>query len=626
MRIQHNIPALNTYKNLSATDRGLAKDLEKLSSGYKINRAGDDAAGLAISEKMRSQMTGLAQAGKNAEDGVSLVQTAEGAMTEVHSMLNRMVSLAVQSANGTYAQGERKMMNDELTRLKTEIDRIGAYSNFNGTKLFKKSNEGESPNRIASYDLTLDLTNLTVHVNSAKMFGNTATGFPTAPVGKNAALAEKIATEYFPNAITQILDAFPSLKTAVGQDTIDMKLQIDYIDGSSGTLAYAQYSYRPAGKPINMLIKVDSADFSDSSIESGSPAVEVLESTIAHELMHSVMQYTMTDGMSGRNGTAAFPDWFTEGTAQLAGGGFPTNWNNSLEAIAKQLGSATDSSQDTAITDYLKAYSPSSRPYGHGYLASAYLGYLASGQTDVTGANIASGMDKIFANILNGKSLYDAISTATGRTFNGQADIEALFSAPAQDVIDFIRQLSYASKGGGNDGAGSVIAASLAAGADNIIGNTVTGPQAFRVTEYQIALSQGTVVNSLQLMVGSEGADSDLIGIDLFQMDSDAIGLTDADILTAENARNAIDTINTAIDEISSIRSYYGAIQNRLEHTINNLGNTLENITAAESRIRDTDMAKAVMNFTRSQILLQSGQSMLAQANMLPQAVLQLLN
>lgn len=626
MRIQHNIPALNTYKNLSATDRGLAKDLEKLSSGYKINRAGDDAAGLAISEKMRSQMTGLAQAGKNAEDGVSLVQTAEGAMTEVHSMLNRMVSLAVQSANGTYAQGERKMMNDELTRLKTEIDRIGAYSNFNGTKLFKKSNEGESPNRIASYDLTLDLTNLTVHVNSAKMFGNTATGFPTAPVGKNAALAEKIATEYFPNAITQILDAFPSLKTAVGQDTIDMKLQIDYIDGSSGTLAYAQYSYRPAGKPINMLIKVDSADFSDSSIESGSPAVEVLESTIAHELMHSVMQYTMTDGMSGRNGTAAFPDWFTEGTAQLAGGGFPTNWNNSLEAIAKQLGSATDSSQDTAITDYLKAYSPSSRPYGHGYLASAYLGYLASGQTDVTGANIASGMDKIFANILNGKDLYDAISAATGRTFNGQADIEALFSAPAQDLIGFIRQLSYASKGGGNDGAGSVIAASLAAGADNIIGNTVTGPQAFRVTEYQIALSQGTVVNSLQLMVGSEGADSDLIGIDLFQMDSDAIGLTDADILTAENARNAIDTINTAIDEISSIRSYYGAIQNRLEHTINNLGNTLENITAAESRIRDTDMAKAVMNFTRSQILLQSGQSMLAQANMLPQAVLQLLN
>ncbi len=626
MRIQHNISALNTYRNLSATDRGLAKDLEKLSSGYKINRAGDDAAGLAISEKMRSQMTGLAQAGKNAEDGVSLVQTAEGAMTEVHSMLNRMVSLAVQSANGTYSQGERQMMNDELTRLKAEIDRIGAYSNFNGTKLFKKGSEEALPKQIASYDLTLDLTNLTVNVNSAKIFGNTGTGFPTAPVGKNAALAEKIATEYFPNAISQILDAFPSLKTAVGQDTIDMKLQIDYIDGSSGTLAYAQFACYPTGKPINMLIKVDSADFSDASIENGSPAVEVLKSTIAHELMHSVMQYTMTDGMSGRNGTTAFPEWFVEGTAQLTGGGFPTNWNHSLEVIAKQLGSAADTSQDTAITNYLKAYSASSRPYGHGYLAAAYLGYLASGQTDVTGANIASGMDKIFDNILNGSSLYAAISAATGQAFNSQADINALFSAPSPGMIDFIRQLSYAAKGGGNDGAGSIIAPSLSSNGDSIIGNAITTPQAFRVAEYQIAASQGTAINSLNLMVGSQGADSDLIGIDLFQMDSGSIGLSDTDILTAESARDAIDTINGAIDEISSIRSYYGAIQNRLEHTINNLGNALENITAAESRIRDTDMAKAMMNFTRSQILLQSGQSMLAQANMLPQAVLQLLN
>ena len=136
MRIQHNITALNAHRNLSNNNSSVGKNLEKLSSGYKINRAGDDAAGLAISEKMRAQITGLETAQKNANDGVSLVQTAEGALTEVHSMLNRMVELATQSANGTYSDTNRAEMQKEVDALNEEIDRIGATSNFNGTKLF----------------------------------------------------------------------------------------------------------------------------------------------------------------------------------------------------------------------------------------------------------------------------------------------------------------------------------------------------------------------------------------------------------------------------------------------------------------------------------------------------------
>ena len=136
MRIQHNITALNAHRNLSNNNSSVGKNLEKLSSGYKINRAGDDAAGLAISEKMRAQITGLETAQKNANDGVSLVQTAEGALTEVHSMLNRMVELATQSANGTYSSSNRTEMQKEITALKAEIDRIGNTCNFNGTKLF----------------------------------------------------------------------------------------------------------------------------------------------------------------------------------------------------------------------------------------------------------------------------------------------------------------------------------------------------------------------------------------------------------------------------------------------------------------------------------------------------------
>ena len=141
MRIQHNITALNAHRNLSNNNSSVGKNLEKLSSGYKINRAGDDAAGLAISEKMRAQITGLATAEKNANDGVSLVQTAEGALTEVHSMLNRMVELATQSANGTYSSTNRTEMQKEIQNLNSEIDRISKTSNFNGTKLFDGTTE-----------------------------------------------------------------------------------------------------------------------------------------------------------------------------------------------------------------------------------------------------------------------------------------------------------------------------------------------------------------------------------------------------------------------------------------------------------------------------------------------------
>ena len=148
MRIQHNITALNAHRNLTNNNSAVGKSLEKLSSGYRINRAGDDAAGLAISEKMRAQITGLETAQKNANDGISLVQTAEGALTEVHSMLNRMVELATQSANGTYSTANRQEMQKEILRLNEEIDRISETANFNGTKLFSGFKAGATSQKI----------------------------------------------------------------------------------------------------------------------------------------------------------------------------------------------------------------------------------------------------------------------------------------------------------------------------------------------------------------------------------------------------------------------------------------------------------------------------------------------
>ncbi len=172
MRIQHNITALNSHRNLTNNNSAVGKSLEKLSSGYRINRAGDDAAGLAISEKMRAQITGLATAQKNANDGISLVQTAEGALTEVHSMLNRMVELATQSANGTYSTTNRQEMQKEIKRLNEEIDRISKTANFNGTKLFTASGDGLDASKNVGNTKGVATTQITLHVGDSHETAN----------------------------------------------------------------------------------------------------------------------------------------------------------------------------------------------------------------------------------------------------------------------------------------------------------------------------------------------------------------------------------------------------------------------------------------------------------------------
>lgn len=624
MRIQHNITSLSAYRNLSGNNATITKNLEKLSSGYKINRAGDDASGLAVSEKMRALITGLEQARQNAEDGVSLIQTVEGATTEVHSMLNRMMEILVQSANGTYSDRERAMMDQEVQQLKTEISRIGSTASFNSIPLFLNGTSSAIKEGFTTYGLTLDLTNQTCEVNYVDRSGAAAVGSGSKAARASAALADKIAKEYFPNAMKQIFEAFPSLKAAMGTDKVGMEVHIGKIDGSGGMLAYAQFSFYQTGKAGNMLIRLDSSDFSDASV--GTP---ILESTIAHELMHSVMQYTMTDGMSGRNGASKFPEWFSEGTAQLAGGGFPTNWNADLAAIASRLINENDSKEDGNIKRYLQSYTVSNRPYGHGYLAAAYLGYLAAGGGPVTSQNIVAGMDKIYDELTADSR--NGIFTAIGKhtSIKNQAQLDGLFGNPTNDFVEFVRKLAYASEGG----AGSVIASNGLGDPDIIKSNPLVADLPLYLADVATKPngtgSLGTArtgTSSLELMVGAENSEHNIVEVELFQMDPLALSLTETAALTKEDALEGIDNVNTAIDTVSSIRSYYGALQNRLEHTVSNLGSMIENLTASESRIRDTDMAKAMMEHVRNQILVQSSQAMLAQANQQPTAVLQLLN
>ncbi len=171
MRIQHNISAVNSQRNITITNQALAKNLEKLSSGYRINRAGDDAAGLAISEAMRNQITTMNQGKRNVQDGISLVQTVEGALTEVHAMLNRMKKMTVEAANGTYTDLERAMLDSEMQELKAEIDRIGESTSFSGVPLFINGGTKKKVSMTSYYGCTLDLAKGEVSMKYAGSVG-----------------------------------------------------------------------------------------------------------------------------------------------------------------------------------------------------------------------------------------------------------------------------------------------------------------------------------------------------------------------------------------------------------------------------------------------------------------------
>lgn len=612
--VSHNLTALNADRTTGLVSRKNQKTTERLSSGYRINRSADDAAGLAISEKMRRQIRGLSQASSNAQDGISLVQVADGALHEMHAIVQRGNELAVKAANGTLTDEERLMVDAEIQQLKQALNESAHTTTFNEINLFPT--DGQSPKGIISnqhYDIKYQIADKQFVINKSDNGVQTLADGDAEP---GQVLADKIANELVPNAIAQIFDAFPSLEAAVGSDTISMALDVSYIDGRDNTWAYAQCSVSGTGEPFAFLIKVDTSDFTDEdALGTGARAGE-LESTLAHELMHSVMQYTMTDEMSGRAGEE-FPNWFVEGTAQLSGGGFTSGWNDQLLYITSGLMDANDSSADAEIADYLNNYTVAGRPYGHGYLASAYLGYLANGGGDVTSVNIAAGMDEIFTDILTGGSFSDVILAKTGMT---EAQIENQFATGDADLVEFVRKLAYHT----DAGAGSVLTSDLNVGGTDILGDTA-GTQQFVVDPDKVhvdALSGGA---SIVLQIGAEADESNRLEVKLFQMDAQALGLEHTNVKTQSAAGDAINSFKTAINSISKVRSYYGAMQNRLEHTIANLDNVVENTTAAESAIRDADMAKEMVAWTAENVLQQAGQAMLAQANRQPEFILRLL-
>ncbi len=465
MVVRTNIMAMNSNRILGVNNSNVAKSIEKLSSGFRINRAADDAAGLAISEKMKAQIVGLEQASMNSQDGISLVQTAEGATSEIHSMLNRMVELAVKSANGTISDElDREAITAECDALKAEIDRIVASTNFNGINLI----DG----------------NLAAVQNAVVEAGDWSASPPSQ------------------NALYAFVDA----------DSTDVAAANDEVTFTIGGKSYT--------------------------------GVAAAGDTIADVLNATVPEITFT---------------------------------------MDELGGITITSTDASIdlSDF--------------EITSADFGNVSSAEDNVS---------LVFADFYESGDLTDGDEiTINGLTYTYKDTADTTLGE--FNTWEELNQLLA------DDGIVAVNASEISDPDD-------LGGQSLKLAFMNLG-------GGLTLQVGDTNDNWNKVTVGIDDLSASSLGLDYVDLGSEDTAGDSIDFIKDAINIVSMNRSALGALQNRLDYTINNLDTTAENMTAANSRIRDTDMASEMMEYTKNNVLVQAAQSMLAQANQQPQGILQLL-
>ncbi len=484
MVVQHNLTAMNSNRMLGLTTKTQAKSTEKLSSGYKINRAADDAAGLSISEKMRKQIRGLTQASLNAQDGISAVQTAEGALNEVQDMLQRMNELAVKAANGTNSETDRTYIQNEIDQLTTEIDRVAETTKFNETYLLK----GDS--------------------SVAKGYTYSYAKFATAS-------AQTAAATFVSDNVTGI--GVSVTFTSAGLATMDSQNELAKAMKSSGIAITAGSTYSSGTVSTTYSLVLNGAAADKFTVVSTS----------------TTGQFVIQDVNGNKLATVTAIGYTYTATSS-------TSFTNTVNFNATDIKAAISASARATYYDR----------DGNAISQNALSNYFA---VNSSGSTVA---------IPGARQVYDAVGNVT--------KLNASEVAKVQDVTGALRL-------------------SLHVGADATNNNQIT-------MNLETMTAKGLGVNGLRV-----------------------------DGVNDTKAREAIDTIKEALQKVSTQRSALGAIQNRLEHTINNLDNVVENTTSAEASIRDTDMASEMVTYSNNQILSQAGQAMLAQANQSNQGVLSLL-
>lgn len=654
MKINHNIQALNAYRNLYSNQAATSKNLEKLSSGLRINRAADDAAGLAISEKMRSQIRGLKQAERNSMDGISLMQTAEGAMTEVHSMLQRMRELAVQASNDTNTTTDRDAIQKEVDQLKVEIDSIATKTEFNTRKLLDGSSavdtqfrEGEmvktnlksvpvvtDPSmKTGLYQVGVDSTpELTYKLNQpgAGVSTSDVIRIGNTNIISNGAGIENVNTTNASTVAGPHTIDISNIKNVGTVDTSSYSGDVTGITLGSGAgdigsgLALGEYtinvtSYDDTAKTANVeIVGPNGFKISQNGISTATGG------TVGTS-PNSIKIDALTVSSTGSAGSAKFTVTKTadvkvdSGTAQTV---MFTDDNIKTASVSGFDISLSASNIKTGTTNF--EVKESKLPLGE------YSIVVSDYQLDSTGKPSATievfnpdgfSIGKLASLIGDDNGTVQTIGRNDGQTV--QIDTRNITSAGTAKV-----QIEAKVK----------ISVSMI---DEVSTNPVaiTFPKELTTSRGKVAHgglelefganvkqgdSQFDITNkALAFQIGANTNQS--VNIDIPQLSTVKLGINELNVLSFEGASDALYKLDNAITQISSVRSKLGATQNRLDHTINNLQVTSENLTSAESRIRDADMALEMTEFTKNNILNQSAQAMLAQANQLPQGILQLL-
>ena len=586
MRIQHNIMAMNAYRNYTNNVNAMKKNLEKLSSGYKINRAGDDAAGLAISEKMRAQITGLETAQKNAKDGISLVQTAEGAMTEVHDMLNRMVELATQSANGTYDNTtDRAQMQKELNQLRDEIDRIADSSNFNGIKLF---------------DGTMEADSVKYSVGSASDLNILTTGTTAITTAGTNTIVHKDGQQATKTKFEVELENISFTTTATGNQTVTVTIGTDTVTASVANGA--------SGKDLAEAI-VGSAGEKEVAIGGVSYTVKADGSKLVFEMTDAAMDASTAAASFTGNFDVTVTGVGTQGgTVNLATQNITEGAPKAGTILANTVSgalAATDIVDGKAITIGDTTYVFASKKETLDAIKAAGGNFKAVDISDLVDNNGALDNNKAGTG--------DALSEALSRLTVAAKD-NKMFTVGQTDDYKLTFQEKESYNGNGKGGRADLTTR------DGIQKQIQQGT----FTATKVAAKNGTG-KGLTLQIGDTADDYNQLKVSLGDMHVDSLGIGDISIADQDSAAKAVEAIKAAINQVSDVRGTLGATQNRLDHTINNLSVMTENIQDAESTIRDVDVAEEMMAYTKNNILIQSAQAMLAQANQVPQGVLQLL-
>lgn len=509
MIIRHNIMAINAQRQSGIVFGRRKKSAEKLSSGYRINRSADDAAGLAISESMRRQIRGLTQAVQNARDGIAFCQTADGALTEVSSMIQRINTLSVQAANSIYSENDRNCIQEEIDQLMREIDRIGQDTEFGGQKVFQNFAED---------------------------------------------VAEMSDDEIF-NALKK--GAFPTVKE-------DITLE----DGQ--------------------ILKADNANI-------------ILKCLSSHAMMYEMYNenYTFSnDKAEIKNMVDTMHDYAVSLSENVPDS---VTYLNDLDQAKRYIDAAFSLSDlpDTSIAggpfnSAVSAYQSAKTDAGHNISGTGFQGDIS------VAGYLTYGLGVIVRGIQYQKSNPSIINSNFPMSMQlfGNASKAALYQSGIQsgELWDSMTQI----QGYGSSGS--------AGKAASIAMYRYIGPQ-----------EEG----GLWIHCGAESDQGMNIAVD--RVDTGVLGLQNLDVTSQKGASESMEAAREALDTLSTIRGKIGASQNRLEHTIDNLNNVLENTTAAESRIRDTDMAEEMVNYVKDNVLMQAGQSMLAQANTVSRNVLALL-